>query len=134
MKKQWYAKKLAKAGYNYYQAGVVALATAAGIIDFPVPPNSSMRKTGTHTIRKFYESGIRTYLPIAVAALREGVDLFSGIRVLDFGCGVGRQLLHFTRRYPAPSYSASTSTTPRRSSLPAPTPASRRTRTRSTRH
>ena len=105
LKKQRYAKKLAKVGYNYYQAGLVAVGTAAGIIDFPVPPNSSMRKTGSYSIRKFYESGIRTYLPIVVAALREGVDLFSGIRVLDFGCGVGRQLLHFTRRYPAPSYS-----------------------------
>jgi SAM-dependent methyltransferase len=28
------------------------------------------------------------------------------IRVLDFGCGVARPLLHFTREYPAPSYYA----------------------------
>jgi SAM-dependent methyltransferase len=34
------------------------------------------------------------------------VKLHENIRVLDFGCGVGRQLLHFTRNYPNPAYFA----------------------------
>ena len=61
---------------------------------------------GSHSIRHYYESGINCYLPIAVAALQANVDLSRAIRILDFGCGAGRQLLHFTRRFPAPSYYA----------------------------
>lgn len=37
-------------------------------------------------------------------ALQLGVNLRGNINVLDFGCGVGRQLLQFTRNFPQPKY------------------------------
>ncbi|MFN0037958.1 MAG: class I SAM-dependent methyltransferase [Burkholderiales bacterium] len=99
-------KKIAKIGVNQIQDLAVLLGRGLNLIDFPVPPNSSMRKTSSRSIRHYYVSGIRSCLPIAVAALREGVALEKNINVLDFGCGVGRQLLHFTRDYPNPTYHA----------------------------
>jgi len=82
------------------------VATKARVIDFPVPPNSSMRKTSSKTIPHYYVSGIRCYLPIATMALHYGAELDRDISVLDFGCGVGRELLHFQRYYPKPRYFA----------------------------
>lgn len=99
-------KKLARLGLNYLQFGTVAVGRVTGWIDFPVPPNSSMRKTGTRSIRAYSVSGLKTYLPIAALAAREGIRLDETIKILDFGCGVGRQLLHFTRDYPKPAYYA----------------------------
>lgn len=97
---------LAKFVLNKIQDFKVLIGRITGHIDFPVPPNSSMLKTSSKTIRHYFESGIRTYLPISTAALHEGIDLNSNLRILDFGCGVGRQLLHFVRHYPQPSYFA----------------------------
>ena len=99
-------KKVLKVGLNLWQAGVVVLGRALGYIDFPVPPNSSIRKTGGWNIRSYYLGGLRTALPLMACARREGVRLDENIRVLDFGCGVGRPLLHFTRTYPKPLYHA----------------------------
>ncbi len=99
-------KKVAKVALNAVQSCEVAIATTAGLIDFPVPLNSTMRKTSAKTVRGYYLSGLRSYLPIAVTALREGVNLREGVQVLDFGCGVSRQLLHFARDYPQCRYSA----------------------------
>ena len=99
-------KKIVKLGLNPIQSVFVFLARTIGIIDFPVPFNSSMRKTSSRSIRHYYISGIRTYLPIATSAIQEGIMLHEKINVLDFGCGVGRQLLHFTRHYPGPCYYA----------------------------
>jgi len=98
--------KLVKIGLNGAQNCVVMLGRMAGIIDFPVPPNSSIRKTGGKSISAYYVGGLRTCLPIVACAVREKVRLDQKIRVLDFGCGVARPLLHFTRNYPAPSYYA----------------------------
>jgi SAM-dependent methyltransferase len=98
--------KLLKLGLNQVQTALVAGGRLLRQIDFPVPPNSSMRKTGGRTIGGYYVGGLRACLPIATCALREGVRLFENIRVLDFGCGVARGLLHFTRDYPAPTYYA----------------------------
>lgn len=78
----------------------VSALRAVRIVDFPVPPNHSMRGTSSATIRHYYESGLTTLLPITVAAMCNGVNLTQGGKVLDFGCGVGRQLLHLTRLYP----------------------------------
>jgi SAM-dependent methyltransferase len=85
---------------NAIQDSCVALGKAAGIVDFPVPPNSSMRKTSSRSIRHYYVSGAACCLPIATMALHCGVRLREPVQVLDFGCGVGRQLLHFTRNFP----------------------------------
>lgn len=99
-------KELAKTVLNVGQAGIVWTATKAGFIDFPVPPNSSMRKTSSKTISHYYVSGIGCYLPIATMALHYRVALDHNISMLDFGCGVARELLHFQRHYPNPRYFA----------------------------
>jgi SAM-dependent methyltransferase len=99
-------KTVGKLIVNSVQKIEVAAGRTLGFIDFPVPLNSSMRKTGGKSIHGYYISGIRCYLPIATMALNCGVKLHSTINVLDFGCGVGRQLVHFTRDYPKPKYHA----------------------------
>lgn len=99
-------KTIAKSFIDKYQAVKVAVLRAIGVIDFPVPPNSRMRGTSSSTIRHYYESGLTTTLPIITAAYIEGLDLRAPAEVLDFGCGVGRQLLHFKRNYPGLSLHA----------------------------
>jgi SAM-dependent methyltransferase len=106
MKNYGLLKKLLKLGLNQVQNCIVGCGRLLGEFDFPVPPNSSIRKTGGKTVRAYYLGGLRTYLPIAACARREGVRLDQSIRILDFGCGVARGLLHFTRDYPAPAYFA----------------------------
>lgn len=107
MQAQPVVKKLLKVGLNAAYVPLNLTLRRTGLIDFPVPPNSSMRKTGSTGIRQYFVGGIRTYLPIATAAEWVGVDLRSGGKnVLDFGCGVARQLLHFTRHYPGNHYFA----------------------------
>src|SRR5713226_7490068 len=97
-------REFAKLILNVLQAGYASIARAAGIVDFPVPPNSSMRKTSSKTISHYYLSGIRCYLPVATMALHYGVELNDNISILDFGCGVARELIHFHRFYPKPKY------------------------------
>lgn len=99
-------KKLVKRGLDQLQHVEVAVARCLGFIDFPVPPNSSMRKTSSRSIRHYYGSSIRSFLPIAACAIREHLALHENIKILDFGCGVGRGLLYFTRYYPHPKYYA----------------------------
>jgi len=79
-----------------------------GFIDFPAPPNSNLRKTSaTGNLFHYYVSGARCYLPIATMAESHGVNLRQGdLQILDFGCGVARLLLHFTRTYPNNRYYA----------------------------
>lgn len=38
--------------------------------------------------------------PIAISAMHEGIDLEMPPRILDFGCGAGRQILQWVRDYP----------------------------------
>ena len=97
---KFFLKTIGKACLDQYQSIKVAFLRAIGVIDFPVPPNSRMRGTSSNTIRHYYESGLTTTLPIITAAYIEGLDLRAPAEVLDFGCGVGRQLLHFERNYP----------------------------------
>lgn len=65
-----------------------------------------MRKTSSKSVRHFYVSGIQSSIPIATCALRENIKLNDPIRILDFGCGAGRVLLHFTRHFQNPYYYA----------------------------
>jgi len=99
-------RESAKLAVNTLHASWATLSRTAGLIDFPVPPYSSMRKTSSRTIRHYYVSGVACYLPIATMALHQGVALREPIRVLDFGCGVGRQLLHFTKHFPKVQFEA----------------------------
>ncbi|HEY3835395.1 MAG TPA: class I SAM-dependent methyltransferase [Bryobacteraceae bacterium] len=99
-------RESAKLILNGAQRGYVAAGRAVGIVDFPVPRFSSMKKTSSTSIRHYYVSGITCSLPIVTMALNHGVRLRENINVLDFGCGVGRQLLHLTRQFPAPRYFA----------------------------
>jgi len=94
------SKKIAKFFIDKAQWIEVKFLTAFGVIDFKVPPNSSMRESSSTNIRHYYESGLTTTLPIVTAAYIEGLDLRQPAEVLDFGCGVGRQLLQLARRYP----------------------------------
>jgi ubiquinone/menaquinone biosynthesis C-methylase UbiE len=94
------SKKIAKFFFDKAQWIEVKFLTAFSVIDFKVPPNSSMRESSSTNIRHYYESGLTTTLPIVTAAYIEGLDLRQPAEVLDFGCGVGRQLLQLARRYP----------------------------------
>jgi SAM-dependent methyltransferase len=98
--------KVIKLCLNCIQSVKVGIGRLAGLIDFPVPPNSGMRKTSSSNVKHYYVSGIHCALPIATAALSEGIPLHTNVSVLDFGCGVGRQLLHLTRNFPEASYYA----------------------------
>lgn len=94
------AKSAAKRGIDLLFAAKGAALRAAGVVDFPLPPNSRLRRTSSHTIRHYYESGLTTMMPILTAARMYGVDLEATPTILDFGCGVARQLLQLTRQYP----------------------------------
>jgi SAM-dependent methyltransferase len=94
------AKSNAKRGIDVIFSVKGAILRAAGIIDFPLPPNSRLRRTSSLTIRHYYESGLTTVLPILTAARLFGVKLEEDAQVLDFGCGVARQILQLTRAYP----------------------------------
>lgn len=99
-------KDIAKLGIDVAEGSLARVGRAVGIVDFPVPRNSHIRKTGGRWLHEHHQKGIRTYLPIATMAIANGVDLNRGARVLDFGCGVGRQLSHFVKSYPASRFSA----------------------------
>jgi ubiquinone/menaquinone biosynthesis C-methylase UbiE len=94
------AKSVAKRVLDVWFAGKVSVLRAVGVVDFPMPPNHNIRTTSSATIRHYYESGLTTALPIVVSAMHAGIDPSQPLKVLDFGCGAGRQLLQFTRQYP----------------------------------
>jgi SAM-dependent methyltransferase len=91
---------------NVYQDCKVAILRLIGVIDFPVPPNSNMRKTSARTIRQYLNSSLTTYAPIITMARFYGIKFDSSTKVLDFGCGVGRQLMPLTRHFPEAQYFA----------------------------
>jgi hypothetical protein len=93
-------KKVAKFFIDKGQWIEGKLLTAVGVIDFKVPPNSSMRESSSTNIRHNYESGLTTTISIVTAAYLQELDLRQPADVLDFGRGVGRQLLQLARRYP----------------------------------
>src|SRR2546426_8156542 len=87
MKNYGLPKKLIKIGLNQWQNCIVALGRLAGFIDFPVPPNSSMRKSGGSDLRSYYLGGLKISLPNTAVAIRERGRLDPNIRALDFCCG-----------------------------------------------
>ena len=102
----WFSfKSLAKFVDDFFYGQYVFVLRMCGVVDYPVPPRSGMRKTSSRSFRHFYESGIRSALPIAYAVVQKKGS-FEGFDVLDFGCGVGRQLLHLTLDYPNNRYFA----------------------------
>jgi SAM-dependent methyltransferase len=103
---RWYLRDLAKLALDFFQSIGVFLLKLFGVINFPVPPNSDMRKTSSVSIRHYYFTGLTTFYPIATLARYYGMSFDSTTKVLDFGCGVGRQLLHLTRNYPDAKYFA----------------------------
>ncbi len=97
--------KVIKKGIDVAYGSWAATQRMLGNIDYAVPSFSAMHKTSSKTIRHFYESGIRTSIPIITAAKQQGCRLHD-CNILDFGCGVGRQLVHFTRHLPKNNYFA----------------------------
>ncbi|HZL36514.1 MAG TPA: class I SAM-dependent methyltransferase [Tepidisphaeraceae bacterium] len=93
-------KDVAKFFVDRAQSAYVTAAKAVGYIDFPVPPNSNMRRTSSAWIKHYHDSGIRTGLPIATGAMLAGLDFASPLKALDFGAGVGRQVRYFQKHHP----------------------------------
>jgi SAM-dependent methyltransferase len=93
-------KDLVKACLDFSQDSYVRAARVFGKFDFPVPPNSNMRRTSSTSIRHYYESGVKTSLPIVTGALLAGLSLGQDKRVLDFGAGVARQIRYFVTHHP----------------------------------
>ncbi len=99
-------RELARLIFNLIQNIEVFFLRLFGIIDFPVPPNSNMRRTSAKTIKHYIYSGITTYLPIATLAQYLGVNFDEKIKALDFGCGGAGQLRMFTKHFPATHFYA----------------------------
>ena len=92
--------------FNLVQNIEVFFLRMFGIIDFPVPPNSNMRRTSAKTIKHYIYSGITTYLPIATLAQYLGIAFDKKVKVLDFGCGGAGQLRMFTKHFPSANFYA----------------------------
>lgn len=99
-------REFLKLALNEYQFAKVGILRLMGVIDFPVPPNSNMRKTSSKTIKQYVESSLTTYSPIVTMARFYGIRFDPSTKVLDFGCGVGRQLMPLTRHFPDAQYFA----------------------------
>lgn len=97
--------KVIKTGLNYAFAAYAAAQRATGAIDYPIPSFSGMHKTSSKSLKHYNESGIRTATAIYTAARQQGMR-FHHKKILDFGCGVGRQLAQFTRELPDNQYFA----------------------------
>jgi ubiquinone/menaquinone biosynthesis C-methylase UbiE len=91
---------------NEYQDFKVGILRLMGIVDFPVPPNSNMRRTSARTIKDYFSSALTTYSPIVTMAQFYGIKFDANTKVLDFGCGVGRQLMPMTRYFQDAQYFA----------------------------
>lgn len=83
-------RDLAKSALDFGQSLYGNIGRRAGFIDFPVPPNSNMRRTSSTSLKHYRLSGMKTGLPVATAAMLSGYRFDAGSRVLDFGAGVAR--------------------------------------------
>jgi SAM-dependent methyltransferase len=103
---KYLAKNQTKAVIDVWQHLKVGVLRTTGAIDFPVPPNSKMRAKSSSSLRHYIDSGIRTATPIMTAAATAGLDLRQPLSVLDFGCGVARQIVQLRRLFPQMKLSA----------------------------
>jgi SAM-dependent methyltransferase len=94
------ATGIAKTIIDIYFSTKCSVLRGLGVIDFSLPANHILRRTSSLTIRHYYESGLTTLLPIVTSAIACGVDMDRPVRVLDFACGAGRQLMQLLRLYP----------------------------------
>lgn len=99
-------KEFLKLFLNFYFKIYGYILRVLGIIDFPLPPNSNMRRTSAKTIKRYIYSSKNTSLPISVGAQTNNVDFKDTCNVLDFGCGVAGQLCFFTKNHPHANYFA----------------------------
>lgn len=99
-------RELIRIALNINQVVSVYFLRLFGIVNFPVPPNSNMRRTSAKNVRHYIYSGISTYLPIATAAKFHGIKFDANTNILDFGCGVAGQLRPFIKHFPDATYHA----------------------------
>lgn len=69
-------------------------------LHYPLPPPDLIHRvvgSRTTTSQTFQDGGVWEWRRIFLSFLEAGFDLGRGGRVLDFGCGCGRILRHFTR-------------------------------------
>jgi SAM-dependent methyltransferase len=99
-------KKLALRALDVSYGLYGSLLTRFHIVDYTVPPYSLMRHTSGSSLRHYFHSGMNCFLPLVTCARSAKVRLDEPIKILDFGCGAGRQLLHFTRHFPHVDYFA----------------------------
>ena len=99
-------REFAKILFNQIQYVKVGVLRAFGIVDFPVPPNSIMRRTSASTLRDYFSASLTTYSPVITMARFYGVKFDKSTNVLDFGCGAGSQLMSITRHFPDAKYHA----------------------------
>jgi|TARA_B110000908_G_scaffold8787_2_gene10859 ubiquinone/menaquinone biosynthesis C-methylase UbiE len=99
-------KEIVKLFLNFYFKIYGRILKFLGLVDFPIPPNSNMRRTSANTIKRYIYSSKTTSLPISVAAQLNGVNFNDNCNVLDFGCGVAGQLNFFTKSHPLANYYA----------------------------
>ena len=102
----WRVREFVKLLLNQYQYLKVGILRLVGIVDFPVPPNSNMRRTSGATIKNYYSAALTTYSPVVTMARFYGVKFDASTKILDFGCGAGTQLMPMTRHFPDAQYFA----------------------------
>lgn len=97
-------REIFKVLYNYIFFIYVFFLRLIGKVNFPVPPNSNMRRTSAKTLKRYIYSSLTTGLPMSVAAQMHGVNFEKNCNVLDFGCGCASQLKYFTENHPNAKY------------------------------
>jgi SAM-dependent methyltransferase len=102
----WRTRELLKLALNVVQDVEVDILRRIGVIDFPVPPNSNMRRTSARSIKRYLYSALTTYSPIVTMARFYACKFDSQTKVLDFGCGGAGQLMPLVRHFPNAKYFA----------------------------
>jgi len=67
----------------------------------PIPPVVNRRRVGNGPIQRFLDAGDNCYRPIKAAVESRVQRPLADLKILDFGAGCGRTLIHFVRDNPA---------------------------------